>query len=214
MFNSKVIFIDWYKTLCSQMFIDDTFINDSIVLSQFKEQLFDVNKDLLHSWVRGHCCASDVVDYIFPNMENKKEFLDTLSSNCKQVKFDDNRYISVVSNLKNAGYRVVLATDNMDLFYDNTISNLKLDVLFDDIISSHKLHSMKRDVVDNKLPFFENYLLLQNLTYSDVVLIDDNLLNIEACKACGMHAVHVTNNEDVINTLERFLADENVNKTF
>ena len=89
------------------------------------------------------------------------------------MRVTDSNSISAIQNLRSKGIKVVIATDNMDTFRRFTIPAMGLEKYFDGFLISNELCAYKYQTIGKKIPFFDEYLMKNDLTYSDIVLLDD-----------------------------------------
>ena len=105
-----------------------------------------------------------------------------------------------VADLKSRGYRLyVLSNYGKDL-YERTVDKMPFLPYMDGVLFSYQCHLLK--------PEWEIYQMLCN-TYEilpgESVFIDDNMPNIEAARAYGIHAIHFTGYEQASKQLEELL---------
>lgn len=200
----KVVFIDWYGTLTSQRFFSKLKAEDPQLFAKIDGKIFD--KDSMHwhlAWARGILNQNDVAKIIEEDgIVDHKRMLEIFSENSREQKPDYPEFFEVIGQLRNKGIKVVLATDNWDVFCEYTIPALGLEKHFDAIISSNEVSCLKRDVDGvGRLMFFEEYIKDHGFTYGESVLIDDAQINYEACQKCGMPFRQVNSTAETLEFL-------------
>lgn len=198
----KVVFIDWYKTLSSSMFYVDMKNYDEELCKKYRTKTFVECEHLLEDWLRGKISTQDIISSFASGEEEFKQAFEILKNSCENMVFDSPRFPALIKKIRNKGCRVVIATDNMDVFTQFVVPSLSLSELFDGILSSNLNGCKKRDVVDGRLVFFEDYLQRNGLNYEDAVLIDDVETTVELCGQYGLHGICVKSPQDVEQILE------------
>lgn len=198
----KVVFIDWYGTLTSRLFFSKLKEEDPLLFEKIDNKIFD--KDSMHwhlAWARGILNQNDIAEIIEKEgIVDSKRMLEIFSENSREQKPDHLEIFEVIDRLRAKGIKVVLATDNWDVFCKYTIPALKLKKRFDEVISSSDISCLKRDINGaGRLMFFEEYLKNHHFSYAEAVLIDDSQINYEACQKCGLPFRQVNS---TIETLE------------
>lgn len=151
--------------------------------------------------------CNDVIDKISLGTNLEKNFIkETLIQSSKNMRFVDDSIPNLIKKIQQNNIKVVLASDNMDVF-NFTIENLKLNFLFDDMLLSNNLKVVKKFINNNgNLPFFESFLQKNNLKYSDCVLIDDSKNLVKVCEIVGMNNICVENCENqIVDILKEFI---------
>lgn len=205
----KVIFIDWYLTLTSTTFLNKLKVENHALFRKFIEVIFENNPEgWQYDWARGKLSKEDAAKKISQaGIMSYDKVLQTFADCCSHQSLDYPEAWNMIDALRQKGIKVVLATDNWDIFADYTIPSLHLDKHFDDILSSHWLGYLKRDGQSQNLPFFSTYLQKNGLTYQDSLLIDDNDININTCQKYQMHGMKVKNTEDTIKVLYKIISE-------
>lgn len=200
----KVVFVDWYITLTSMMFLNRLKLENPELFEKINNKIFEKNSEGWHfDWARGKISQKDVADIIADDgYMSYDEVLKTFADCCSVQQVDTEEFWPVIEKIRHKGIKVVMATDNWDIFCQYTIPALKLKERFDDILSSNEVGYMKRDVEDSKLLFFEDYMAKNHLSYDDVILIDDGQINAECCHACGMPIKQVASSADTLAFLK------------
>ena len=178
--NYKTIFIDWHGTLSHSRFWDTW--NDTPEhyekYEAIQNALFrsDEGRKVVHDWMRGLRSVHNVLSYV-----NEVSGLETgvledgLRSSCESMKLSDPSVIDQVQRLRARGVKMVIATDNMDVFRLWTVKALQLDQLFDGILTSDTAGALKTDFnPDGSSPFFGQYMRQNNLKSRESVIIDNS----------------------------------------
>lgn len=199
----KVIFIDWYLTLTSVTFLNKLKLENHALFRQFIDIIFENNPEgWQYDWARGKLSKEDVAKKISQaGIMPYEKVLQTFADCCSHQSLDFPDTWQKIDAIRQKGIKVVLATDNWDIFYDYTVPNLNLDKHFDDILSSHNLGYLKRDENNNELPFFAQYIKKNNISYQECALIDDNAINIDICQKHSMYGLKIKDTKDTLNLL-------------
>lgn len=200
----KVIFIDWYLTLTSTTFLNKLKVENHALFRKFIEVIFENNPEgWQYDWARGKLNKEDAAQKIAQaGIMPYDKVLQTFADCCSHQSLDYPDTFTKIDNLRRSGIKVVLATDNWDVFCDYTIPSLHLNQHFDKILSSNELGYLKRDIYNQHIPFFENFMQNQQLSKDEVVLIDDAAVNIEACQSHKIPAIKTTNCAETLSILE------------
>jgi len=192
----KVLFVDWDGTLSNSRFWsrwrnnpDDKTRYDLIQKVLFTE---DKGRHLVKDWMRGLRGYPDILHYVsdatgipYDNLVSELRY------SAENMEYIDADSITIIQKLRNAGIKVVIATDNMDTFRNWTIPRLKLETLFDGILVSDTNRALKTDLHNNGTSmFFARYLSQSGVRPEETVLIDDNL-DTKIVEQLGMNFLHV-----------------------
>jgi FMN phosphatase YigB (HAD superfamily) len=172
----KVIFIDWFNTLSTSLYWDhwkENGLHDKFAIVQ--SEIFNNNDDYI-KWMKGKHVSEDIIKKVRHKVGiSSKQMLQDLEFSSKTLKYIKNDIPRKIFLLKKFGYKVVLATDNMDAFSRWTVPALKLDELFDDILNSYHLGVLKNETAKNKSLFFDDYLKKNKIKKGQSILVDDSL---------------------------------------
>ncbi len=206
--NIKVLFIDWYKTLSSSHFFVSNNIEKSIT-NILQKALFEDHSSLLEPWMRGELNYKDIVDKISSSSTLSIDIvLKAFKDSCSAMELDSPLFIELIQLVRAKGIKVVIATDNMDVFTKFTVPSLKLNRYFDHIISSHQVGYVKDDIVYGKIMFFEEYLIKNSFKYSEAMIFDDSITTEDSYKTLEMKFLKINTPSDVINGLKDILDKE------
>lgn len=203
--NIKIIFIDWFKTLCSGLYITNAINLDKDSIKDLDSRLFKNDSCFFNAWMRGEINHLDMVEEIADEKFSKDFILEQIIIGCEAMFFDKEEFINLIKQIKAKGIKVVIATDNTDLFNICVIPRLNLKEIFDDIINSCDIGYLKCDL-DNKGQqiFYKEYLKKHNLKYENCVMIDDTLKVIETCQNSGMRVHCISTPEEVTEVLKLY----------
>ena len=125
-----------------------------------------------------------------------------LKKSCRAMSFIHDNTLELIQDIRNKGIKVVLATDNMDVFESYTVPALDLQKYFDDILSSSTLRCLKADLDEaDQLIFFQSWLSQQGLSIEEAVLIDDSVKNKNFFEGKGLCFLPVNPDYCVIDHL-------------
>lgn len=203
----KTIFFDWNKTLSNSLFWEQLnnpkherhAWNDNISTYLFKE-----NKHLISEWMKGLIDSEGIVEKISACHRYPADtLLEDLAESCRSMKLVSDEVLPLVQKIRKNGTKCVIATDNMDTFTRYTVPALKLAEYFDDILVSFGKGLFKFDVKDDAIPFFDGYLMENNLNYKDVVLIDDCIDKSGTYEKQGFDILQVFSPDDFVGKLRQ-----------
>lgn len=200
----KVIFVDWYITLTSLMFLNKLKLEQADLFQKIKDKIFDKNISGWHlDWARGKLNQKDAACFVADDgYISYEEVLKIFADCCSVQQVDTEEFWPVIDKIRAKGIKVVLATDNWDIFCQYTVPALKLDKHFDGILSSNEIGYLKRDINNGNLLFFADYMRKNHLKYNEVVLVDDALVNYNCCKKCGMPVKQVKSSKETLEFLK------------
>ena len=116
----KTIFLDWNKTLSYSLFwghlTDETHSNHHIE-TQISTWLFQQNRHVINPWMRGQLSSEEICTNISLDTGIDKDLIfSELEISCKSMEFCHPQIPEIINQLREKGYKVVIATDNMDTF--------------------------------------------------------------------------------------------------
>lgn len=198
----KVLFVDWYRTLCSCPFFHNLQKVNPKLFQKLDDKMFDeLPLSLLVDWMRGKVNKNDILQRMADEEMSFDEIGRLLKYGAATMKFDNEAFIPLIQRLRQKGLKVVIATDNTDVFCDYTVPGLKLHRYFDGIISSNQVGYVKSDVFDGKMLFFDKYLTENNCSYSEAMLLDDSAETCRLCKNFGMRSRIIRSSADMMMVL-------------
>lgn len=201
--NLKIVFIDWYKTLSSSMFFKNHRDDDIKWCNEFRKRTFVDNVKLMEPWIEGKIGKETILQNITKNKEEYAKAEELLTRSCQLMEMDSQKFLPLIQRIRQKGIKVAIATDNMDIFIDYVVPSLGLNNYFDEIISSNLVGCTKKEVKENKMLFFHDYLKKYNCSYEDAIMFDDICETIELCKKYGMQGVCVKSPQDLEEALQK-----------
>lgn len=176
----KTIFLDWNGTLSLSKFwghLERSNQTDQELFHKIENVLFGQMRPLLYPWMRGKYTSEDICEIVAKQTELPFVFiLNEFVKSCRLMELSDEKIPDLLKRIKNAGLKVVIATDNMDSFDRWTYPALveRYGNIFDDVLNSFHLGTLKGDTNGDSSLFFDNYLQAQYLSYKDCILVDDS----------------------------------------
>jgi FMN phosphatase YigB (HAD superfamily) len=173
--TKKIIFIDWNKTLSHSLFWERLRDTDSLTYDKIEKWLFIENRSIINSWMKGDVGSKEVIRSMSKDINKPYDFLwDEFVISCRHMEWSIDGLETYIRKIRRNGTKVVIATDNMDSFLEYTIPGMKLNELFDDWLVSSEIGHLKDEEELQGISFFDDYLNKHNVTYKDVVLLDDS----------------------------------------
>lgn len=199
------IFFDWYHTLSNDTFWGQ-FENTNLELyKEITNKVFN-NPDIsVKEWMRGSISTDSILKKISKDNKEFNFLKNELIYSAKNTKFANKDIIVLLNKLKKKGIKLVIATDNMDVFINYTVPSLNLYNYFDNIICSSDINCLKIDLFDNKPKFFEDYLSKNNINYKDCLFIDDQEKFTDFYKDYGMNTERIENTDDIENIIRKYI---------
>lgn len=205
----KTIFLDWHGTICEDLFWGQ--LNNSKTKNIFDSIInciFVKNRYLLGSWMKGELNTQAIIAKINSETGIDKKYLEReLAISVRNMKFVHPEIPKIIGLIRNKNIKVVLASDNMDIF-QYAINKLRLNLLFDELLLSNKIGYEKKetDKQGNSL-FFNRYLKNNCLEHKNCILIDDSKSTIDFMSSSfGMPTVHIKDSHDTIHELLKCLS--------
>lgn len=171
----ETIVIDWYGTLSNSKYWSGFERSDGKLYDAINNFLFNQHKQAVRDWMRGQKSYQQICKEISDALnQNYDLIVHGLLESAQNMQFDSQDIPALIQKIRGKGIRVILATDNMDVFADYTVPTLKLRENFDDILISTQKKVLKNDMVEGKLTFFN--LFVENIRKGDkkIILIDDD----------------------------------------
>lgn len=208
-YKPKVIFFDWNKTLSVSLFWSHMNPYSGHKYASYHKKLitalFVDNKNLINPWMRGEYDTKQIMDILSPLVGLSSKILEEeLIISCKNQSYVDPVVPKLIGEVKNKGIKVVIATDNMDTFRNYTVPSMNLETLFDDLLISCELKTLKGDHDEDSIPFFNQYLSKNDLTYKDVVLLDDCTDETGVYEKLGLKINQITSSKVLVSLLKAY----------
>lgn len=202
LYRIKVVFVDWHKTLCSRVFFQFIKRRNKKLFDKLEHRLFEeMPLTKFIDWMKGNLSKEDILKEICQDDLNVQEISKLLQSSCEKMKFDRPDYKKWIKRLREKGKKVVIATDNVDVFEEFTVPALKLNKYFDEILCSSTLKCLKHDKKGKKLAFFDDFLTKNNIKYEEAILLDDDEELIRFVKKFGMQGRVISSPENMLQNL-------------
>lgn len=202
-FYHGVIFVDWHGVLCDKMFWHSILSKQShrlhTRLKAKSEVLFRTKKEIVRDWMRGELNSQEVLRELgiqLPKQYSNKYLHRKLYRDCRETGFDA-ELLEFLQNFRSR-YFVVLATDNMDCFFESLEQIKGLLDGVDFVLCSSELGVLKSDGVQK---FFGPWLEAHRLNFKQAVLIDDSEDTCLAFREAGGISVLYRGVVDVKNAL-------------
>lgn len=205
----KVLFVDWNKTLSQSLFWSQLTEQDHPYHYYFQTinyWLFGKNYQLIEKWMRGLLTAEQVCQKLAE--ENNLDWaivFQTLRESCERMSLCSPEIINLIKRIRQKGIKVVVATDNMDTFRRFTMESLALENIFDDFLISCEIKKLKYDTDPQRIPFFEQFLRSNKLSYDEVVLLDDSIDKSGVYDKLGFKIDLVNDSNDLIRYLQSYI---------
>lgn len=176
----KVVFLDWYGTLCSSRFyehwseVGHTRHGDFGRLQTWWSA--PSSKPFMEAWLRGGKDAEAFVAEMSAYLAIPEPILwEELIASFQSWRLIDESCREQIAELRARGIRVILATDNVDACFRWGIQTLGLENTFGGVLSSHELGCCKGDGDDRgRSRFFAPFLNAEAIAPGESVLIDDS----------------------------------------
>ena len=177
--------------------------SNSEILDNIQKILWD-NKYLVKSWMKNEISYEDVNLLISSKTNITKEFYnEILIQSIKNFEWNW-ELINLYQKYRQQGIKVIMTTDNTDIFSKITIPYYNFNKYFDKIINSADIKLLKGE--DNYL-FFDNISKEFKLSPNEILIIDDNRDIIEGIKNIG-YKTYLYNIETYKN-FEKWFNDNN-----
>ena len=202
----KVLFVDWNRTLSNSLFWGHLQVNKPEDFAKIERWLFKKNPQIINLWMRGEEDVKSILSAMEQDTSLPENYLlNELEKSCKSMEFIFHECLEIISLIRSKGIKVVLATDNMDVFNQYTVPALNLQNHFDDILSSFSLKCLKTDEDEKgNLKFFEVWLFENRIPIKNAALIDDSVKHKEFFEAKGLSFLPVNDDLSVLDHLKKY----------
>jgi FMN phosphatase YigB (HAD superfamily) len=179
----KLIISDFDGVICSDFYYSNLSSTAPEVFDFINRKLFKENPVMIDDWMRGLLSYKDINKWLKKEDPSIKIDLDKiLLEGITQMRLDEN-YLSELSRLRKIGIKVILATNNMDIFSLKMIPEKKLDKYFDGIFCSSDHGLLKHE---QNAKFYRDILALYDIDdHRDALLIDDSVKATQAFSKIG-----------------------------
>jgi FMN phosphatase YigB (HAD superfamily) len=163
---------------------------------------WDANRFLLKAWMNGEITYKELNRMIAYKFDCDPDYLDKeLLKSAEELEMNWT-LIELYQKYRKNGIKVVITTDNMDIFSLGTIPANKLDLYFDKIYNSFDLKILKRD---NNFGLYKKIAEENELKLEEVLIVDDTVSLIDRGKELGF-SVYLFNSSSC-NGFEKWLED-------
>lgn len=200
---NKVIFINWFQTLSYQPIWHHLETQNHSLFQFLQEHVLDT--PLKNDWLTGRVSFCNIWHHL-NTYGIPKEVIQTQTMNWMSNITVEAELLSLIQQVRRYGYKVVIATNHVDIFGNYLYPYLHLEDYFDDYISSAEVGFLKTQQDENKnYPFFVAYLKKHQLTYQDCILIDKAKDVTDIYHHLGMTTFTTTHTQETIDILNSFL---------
>lgn len=202
----KIIFIDWFETLCSHKLWGHLETENPVFFNQIQSLLFNQNQELCNEWMRGWTRFCNICHFFenhnIPRSVIQTEFIRDLPFQTVNAP----TFLPLIQKLRAKGYKVYIATDHFDVFGCYIYVYHHFEEFFDGYLSSAEIGFLKNDRLPNGIyPFFDSFLKENNLTFADCFFIDNSKKTCDTYQTLGMKTIHISSVQDVENVLNNLL---------
>jgi FMN phosphatase YigB (HAD superfamily) len=199
----QVVFVDWHGVLSEDVFWFSILEHQRHPYRQQlkleTQKLFQHRMDLVHAWMRGELQSAEVISLLNVSLDRRTRadyLLRRLYSDCRKMRVNGDLLLEL-SKIRPSTF-VVIATDNMDCFFDQIDSRRDIRSSVDAVLCSSNLGVLKSE---NIHLFFEPWLKQHHLSFSESLLLDDSIENCEAFRRAGGTAHVVKSTRGTIEAL-------------
>ncbi|CAN5297311.1 hypothetical protein BH20ACI2_BH20ACI2_02220 [soil metagenome] len=196
----SVVFVDWHGVLSKDVFWSHVLNKSRHPLfkqvTAVRSSIFSQNTDLISAWMKGLLTTTQVILEV-GGKQGQDALVQSLIQGCKKASVDY-KLLSELQKIRSKSF-VVLATDNMDCFFENIDHNRIVSEGFDSLLCSSKLGVLKSDDPER---FFKPWLDHHRLHFSDALLLDDSEENCRKFEVAGGRSLLVKSTEVCISDLQ------------
>lgn len=169
----KTVLFDFDGVLCSDYFYFTLAKSNQVLYEAINNQIFrsNVYKDPIANWMRGQLTYQEFNRLIAPTLQTSSNVLDNGLVSSVQAMTINQPLLDFSQNLRQAGVKTLIFTDNMDIFEKVAVPHHHLDQYFDAYYSSHTYGKLKKD---DDWQFLSDVITTHNSSYSESLLIDDS----------------------------------------
>jgi AraC-like DNA-binding protein len=207
-FWKTVVFVDWNGVLSRDPFWVSILARDrhparSRLLKEATRLFRD--GELIDRWMRGEITSREIVDGMDFGTEDRygrRYFERQLFKDCARMEVNRG-LLALLAEISDRAF-IVVATDNMDCFYEQLLllrskrrnargdgestTLARVARHFDDVLCSSALRALKSE---RPAEFFGRWLNFHQLTFARALLLDDNNTNCDAFRKMGGVALRV-----------------------
>lgn len=180
----QVILFDFDGVLCRGKFYEKTLLPDyAQVYDWIQNNIFGAgSKELVKSWMRNQIDTVSINRLISENTGIEFGKLSGLFKESVRQMELEKEILELARDVKLAGKKIAIVTDNMQVFSQITVPHNKLDSLFEVIINSADHGCLKKDLNGE---LFDVALAALKTESKNCFLIDDSATNIEKFRKKG-----------------------------
>ena len=189
----KYLIFDFDGVLCSDFLYNNLSLTHPEVFEFINSDIFRRGSVILDSWMRGECSYLDVNRYICDHTSICLEMLNNLFEEGVKTMRLNRDLLKLLPSFQDAGYKLGLVTNNMDIFSKITVPYNKLSNLFPTIVNSADHQMLKQDA--NGRLFL---IALEQMGAKDTkqaLLVDDSRSAISAFSSLGGATYHYSGYE-------------------
>ena len=135
------------------------------------QYIFRQSPELIKLWMRGKINYQDFNAVVAERLHTEKKLLDNhLLASGRKISLNP-KLLNFIQSLRQSGAKVMLLTDNMDVFSQIIIPHYNLSQYFDYIVNSADYHLLKDD---NNHQLVTDTLKLSGSFFSETLLVDDS----------------------------------------
>lgn len=204
----KVIFVDWNGVLCNDVYWTSIANNERHPfhksISESRRRLFTEQRSLVNAWQKGEVSSDAVIESLNVSLDKrcrKDYLLRRLELDCRRMS-TDSTLLAELAAARDSAY-VVLATDNIDSFFEQLDAKPELRSVLHGVLCSSALGLLKgEDIVG----FFKPWLESHKLSFEQALLLDDSPKICSAFEAEGGTAVVFKSASEAIPQLRSWLS--------
>jgi hypothetical protein len=204
----RVIFVDWNGVLCQDVYWSSIANNPKHPyhrrISDSRRRLFTEQRDLVKAWQKGEISSEAVISSLNVRLDRRCRedyLLRRLELDCRKMPAD-RTLLTVLATAARSCY-IVLATDNVDSFFQQLDFKPELQSVLHGVLCSSVLGVLKGE---DAVAFFQPWLNSHRLTFADALLLDDSREICGAFRAAGGSAIQFTSVSEAVKPLRRWLA--------
>jgi FMN phosphatase YigB (HAD superfamily) len=193
--SANCVIFDFHRTLCSDVYFRP--LGES-ALSRIQRLLFGSDQTLVNQWMSGHIKTPDIAGYLSPHLQiPAPDIAAALRQGCRDFVLHPAIW-QFAQAARNAGKRTALVTINMDVFSEEVVSALGLHEVFEVIVNS----ADHRELDKSRLWPIAFESLATGMTYTNSLLIDDNIHAVRQFTSAGGNAYQYTDDASFLAWLQ------------
>lgn len=136
---------------------------------------------------------------------DSETILNEMVRGCKSMEVSEKTF-NLVTQIREKGVKVAIATNNVDAFSRWTVEALALNEMFDVVINSSDVGAFKKDKDESgKSKFFQSFLEQNKIGQWESVIYDDRPDKNDSIKSFGIEYVQVGEDRNLNQELEALL---------